>query len=106
MPLWQLLGLLGLGAVGLGTLAASNARTTGGPSTLSAADTNLLNRAVQSAIATEADIKTLQEFASKLRAANYASYADAIDYKLKQLGRITETKLGRGIQFIFAKSSS
>lgn len=96
MPLWQLLGLLGIGALGVGVLASSNARaasataepgTPGMPSALNASDSALLNQVFQAAMDSENNTTVLQLFSKRLRAASQTSFADAIDAKVARLQR-------------------
>lgn len=80
MEPWELFALLLAGAVGVGSLSKSAAVAASTPiPALSASSAVLLDRAVRAALTTETDTKTLAAFSQKLRAAGFASYADAID---------------------------
>jgi len=93
MELWQLLALLAAGAVGVGTLASSSAKqataaaTKVNPSSLTIADTTLLNKVFQTCMSQETDLKVLQTFATKLQAAGQTAYAKAVQQKHDNLAR-------------------
>jgi hypothetical protein len=94
MELWQLLGLLFAGAVGIGQLASSSARQatsvatkTPSGSSLTLADSTLLNKVFQTCMAQETDLKVLQTFATKLAAAGQTAYATAVQQKHDHLAR-------------------
>lgn len=94
MEPWQLLGLLFAGALGVGTLAASSARqaasaaTTNTTSSLTLADTTLLNKVFQTCMSQETNLQVLQTFATKLAAAGQTAYAKAVQQKHDNLARI------------------
>jgi hypothetical protein len=94
MELWQLLALLAAGAFGVGTLASSSAKQATAaasktdPSSLSLADSTLLNKVFQTCMAQENDLQVLQKFATKLAAAGQTAYAQAVQQKYNNKARI------------------
>ena len=94
MELWQLIALLAAGAVGVGTLASSSARQataaatkTPPASSLTVADSTLLNKVFQTCMSQETDLNVLQTFATKLKAAGQIAYATAVKQKHDHLAR-------------------
>ncbi len=102
MQPWHLLLGLFAGALGIGALASSTAKASqAGQAATSAADDALLNRAVSAALAQEHDVATLDTFSAKLRAAGYASYADAIGRRANMVsGRLTSPLRLEGVQMV------
>jgi hypothetical protein len=83
---WQLLLLLLVGTAGVTALASPAAPPAGPP--ITPVQNDIITRAFEACLATEADGAVIKTFSGKLRSSGFTAFADALDQKLARMTMI------------------